>query len=213
MVISILMLYAQSARASARGARVPAYGSRVLRRAWAAFPLPAARHMRWGGAVLSLVGGAVAAAALVPRVGPPAPAGLVCETAKSTSTSIALRWDRVVGADFYDLQCSGAGSQIFTKPFVSVGGPGTAGTVVSLLPNTTLTCQVRAHRFAATGFYHHNTLVGDWSELSAAKVQCATLAGTPLAAARTLTVALKPRRWPKDSNGTDVASQRVQLHD
>lgn len=153
--------------------------------------------------MLSLVGGAVAAAALVPRVGPPAPAGLVCETAKSTSTSIALRWDRVVGADFYDLQCSGAGSQIFTKPFVSVGGPGTAGTVVSLLPNTTLTCQVRAHRFAATGFYHHNTLVGDWSELSAAKVQCATLAGTP---------SPPPAPSPSPSNpGDGRKTQMVQM--
>eukprot|EP01043_Picozoa_sp_COSAG02_P070958 COSAG02_NODE_12776_length_1496_cov_1.524696_2_plen_187_part_01 len=128
------------------------------------------RWMRWDGMVLSVVGSAVAAAALRP----PAPDGLVCETANATSTSITLRWDRVVGADFYDMQCSGAGSHIFTKPFVSVGGPSTAATVESLLPNTTLTCQVRAHRFAATGFYHHNTLVGDWSELSTAKVQCST---------------------------------------
>ena len=133
------------------------------------------RWMRWDSVVLSVIGGAVAASA--PR--PPAPAGLVCVTANATSTSITLRWNRVVGCDFYDTQCSGAGSQIFTKPFVSVGGPSTVATVESLLPNTTLTCQVRAHRFAATGFYHHNTLVGDWSELSTAKVQCSTLAGNP----------------------------------
>ena len=99
--------------------------------------------------------------------------------ANATSTSIALRWNRVEGADLYDLQCSGAGSQIFTRPFVSVGSPCTAATVESILPNTTLTCQVRAHRFATTGFYHHNTLVGDWSELSAANVECGTLAGDP----------------------------------
>ena len=36
-----------------------------------------------------------------------------------------------------------------------------------------------AHRFAATGFYRHNTLVGDWSALSATRIPCTTSVGDP----------------------------------
>ena len=128
--------------------------------------------------LLLLLVGTTSAASGVAAV-PPAPTGLTCEEANATSTSVTLSWHKVEGAEFYDVQCSGAGSRIFTKPFVSVGSPTTSATVKSLLPNTTLTCQVRAHRFAATGFYRHNTLVGDWSALSATRIPCTTLAGDP----------------------------------
>lgn len=128
---------------------------------------------------------------------PQAPSGLTC--ANATPTSITLRWAEVPGADMYDLQCASAAS---TKPFVSVGSPSTAATVTSLLPSAALTCQVRAHHFAATGFYHRNTLVGGWSALSEPKVRCATVAGDPPP---------PPASAPPSNPSDGRATQRVQM--
>lgn len=65
----------------------------------------------------------LAAAATPACAGPPpmhaVPAGLTCDTAKASATSVTLHWAAVSGADLYDLQCAGSGSAVFTKPFVS----------------------------------------------------------------------------------------------